>query len=220
MILRPIVIYAVVGFLLLNVKTIALPIGWFEVFFHELSHGIAALVTGGKIIALELNLNGSGSLTHAGSGIGMLVSFAGYAGASLWGLAIYKVFSPADKTTQNWTLALILVIGVSTLLWVKDWESLAVSILLVTILGLMRWFANQRLSSHIMGLIGASLMVSSSQSAWSLLSLSGKGDADALAKASLIIPPIVWVLLWITCGLACLLWTFRHENRQKLRFRF
>ena len=181
MLFRPIIIYAVLGFILLNFKTIALPIGWFEVFFHELSHGLATLVTGGKIVALELNVNGSGSLTHSGSKFGMLVSFAGYAGAGLWGLAIYKVFSPTDKTTKNWSLALILIIGVSTLFWVKDLESLGVSILLVAILSLMRWVASQRLSSHIMGLIGASLMVSSSQSAWSLMSMSGKGDADALA---------------------------------------
>ncbi|MGB0843894.1 MAG: M50 family metallopeptidase [Alphaproteobacteria bacterium] len=217
--MRPILIYATLGFILLNFKSIAVPIGWFEVFFHEIAHGLASIVTGGRILTLELNLNGSGSLTHSGSHFVAFVSFAGYAGASLWGLITYSVFSRQNKPSRNWVLALGVFVLISTLLWARDWETLVVSLLIITILGGLYWLDSQRLNFHVMGLLGACLMVSSSQSAWGLLSVEGRGDAGALASA-LFLPAFVWVLVWIAFSLACLVWIYRNESKRDQRFRF
>lgn len=216
----PILVYAAVGFFLLFFKAIALPVGWFEVYFHELSHGIAAVITGGRVHALELNFDTSGSLTHSGSRFTILVSFAGYAGATLWGLLIYKTFSPLDKTTKTLTLALMILIAASTLFWIRDLQSLAVAFCLLAILAACWQLLSDRLASHVMGLIGASLIVSSSQSAWSLFGIAAdKGDASALAKKTLLIPSFVWILSWVLISFLCLMWIYRRERAQNAMFR-
>ncbi|HOT28262.1 MAG TPA: M50 family metallopeptidase [Candidatus Ozemobacteraceae bacterium] len=57
------------------------------VFFHELSHGLAAVVTGGSIEGISLSTDQSGfCITRGGSR--WLVLTAGYLGSLLWGAAL------------------------------------------------------------------------------------------------------------------------------------
>ena len=42
------------------IPIINLPFTWITVFFHEISHGLMAMVTGGKINKIHLNFFGSG----------------------------------------------------------------------------------------------------------------------------------------------------------------
>ncbi len=63
------------------------PIQLFTVFLHELSHGIAAVLTGGSILKIELSSQLGGTCWHRG-GWPFVVLPAGYLGSMLWGAAI------------------------------------------------------------------------------------------------------------------------------------
>ena len=65
-----------------------LPIKLMTVFFHELSHGLAAILTGGRIIRIDLNLNQGGVCYHQG-GWFLIVASADYLGSLLWGSGIF-----------------------------------------------------------------------------------------------------------------------------------
>ncbi|NBV54813.1 MAG: hypothetical protein EBR79_03775, partial [Proteobacteria bacterium] len=64
------------------------PLKWAETFYHELSHGLACILTGGRVRRIELNLNGSGVCTTQG-GWRLPILLAGYTGAALWGGVLY-----------------------------------------------------------------------------------------------------------------------------------
>ena len=60
------------------------PLKILTVFFHELSHALAAIVTGGKVLEIVLVPEQGGHCLIAG-GNGFLVSSAGYLGSLIWG---------------------------------------------------------------------------------------------------------------------------------------
>jgi len=87
-------LFIVLAFIIDYLPIINLPFLWSETFFHEISHGLAALLTGGTIHNITLNFNGSGVCTTSG-GTRFLIAFSGYAGSALWGLLIYSIASKA-----------------------------------------------------------------------------------------------------------------------------
>ena len=53
-------------------------------FLHEMGHALAALITGGHVVALQINLDGSGVCKTSG-GVQALVLMGGYLGSVLFG---------------------------------------------------------------------------------------------------------------------------------------
>ena len=171
-------------------------LSWYGTFFHELSHGLAALLTGARIQGFELNLNGSGSLSHSGSRLRVLVAFVGYPGTALAGYGIYRYLGMRPSGGLPWLWLLAGLIGLSAVLWMRDPVSWLIAACLVAILIISRRFLPARYRPHALKFIGALTLVSAFQSTWVLFGLSEKGDATTMARL-LLLPEIFWVLLWI-----------------------
>ena len=80
------------------------PIKLLTVLFHELSHGLAAILTGGKMLKIEISANEGGLCTTAG-GIRWIVLSAGYLGSLLWGSALILL---AAKTSYDRAIVQVL----------------------------------------------------------------------------------------------------------------
>ncbi len=88
------------------------------VFFHELSHGLAAVVTGGSIEGISLSTDQSGfCITRGGSR--WLVLTAGYLGSLAWGSALLLA---AARTRHDRAITQVLGAGmlVITVLYVRS----------------------------------------------------------------------------------------------------
>ncbi len=85
------------------------PLKLLVVFFHECSHALMTLATGGRVVELEVNAMQGGHVISAG-GNRFLILSAGYLGSSLWGVLIYllAVGSRLDKAVMV-LLGLIIV---------------------------------------------------------------------------------------------------------------
>ena len=103
------ILLIVLAFVVDYLPFIKLPFLWSETFFHELSHGLMALATGGSIESIALDYSGSGRCVYRG-GVRTLVSFAGYAGSGLWGLLIY--ISVGYKANYNPSYIALLLISI------------------------------------------------------------------------------------------------------------
>jgi hypothetical protein len=97
---------------------VVLPFKLLVVFFHELSHGLAALLTGGEIVSLSVNFQQGGlAITQGGSRF--LILSAGYLGSLAIGagLLLAALRSQADR-------AILGAIGVGMLgvlvLYIRD----------------------------------------------------------------------------------------------------
>ena len=87
-----------VGIALLWNTVLMYPLKLFVVFMHEVSHGLAAIATGGEIVKIEVNqYQGGMALTKGGSRFWTLT--AGYLGSLLWGgiILLFAARTHLDK---------------------------------------------------------------------------------------------------------------------------
>ena len=77
---------------------VVIPLKILVVFFHELAHGVAAVLTGGGIVSITLSTDQGGVATTLGGNRFMILS-AGYVGSLLFGasLLLAGLKSRADK---------------------------------------------------------------------------------------------------------------------------
>ena len=69
---------------------VVFPVKVLVVFLHELSHGLAAVLTGGSIVAISLSVQQGGEATTLG-GNGFIILSAGYLGSLLFGVAMLLI---------------------------------------------------------------------------------------------------------------------------------
>jgi len=195
-------ILLITAILIKQLPLVSIPFNWLESYFHEISHGIAAIMTGGKILRIQLFTNGAGLCTTQG-GIALVVSFFGYAGATLWGWAIYKLSSSHQRAAQGFSVFVFLLIISSIVFWGRDlltWFILAVlAVLFLLTIKLKKLHYLQRL----MQLFGLLILLNSLFSPSYLLDGRNIGDGAALATMTFI-PEFVWVLIWFSLALAAL----------------
>lgn len=92
-------------------------------YFHEISHGFAAILLGGDFIKLELFPNGSGLATHTNSyflpsfGNG-LIALAGPLGPTLFGYLLFRL-SKNEKYSKFILSVIILFMLLSLVFWVR-----------------------------------------------------------------------------------------------------
>lgn len=181
-----------------QIPIVSIPLNWLETYFHEISHGIAALLTGGKIISIQLFPNGSGLCTSQG-GFGFLISFFGYAGATIWGWFIFTLAKSHQRTAQITSVLMIVLLLSSIILWARD----ILTIIIISSLAVMFVFVIKMRRLNTLQLLlkffGLSILLNSLFSPTYLFDGRNLGDGAALAKMTLI-PEFIWVLLW--CVLA------------------
>ena len=190
---------------------VSIPFNWLESYFHEISHGIAAIVTGGSVLRIQLFANGAGLCTTQG-GIGFVISFAGYAGATFWGWGIYKLASAHQRVAQGFSVLILLLLVGSIIFWGRDlltWFILAVlaALFLLTIT-LKKLHYLQRL----MQLFGLLILLNSLSSPSYLLDGRNLGDGAALSSMTFV-PEFIWVLIWFSLALIALYSLYKSAKK-------
>lgn len=187
------------------------PLGWVETFFHEISHGLAALATGGGVDRIELHLRGSG-LCYTMGGSRFVVSFSGYAGAVLWGALLYLAAGAANPRLANSIVALLGVLVVSVgLLWVRDLISFLILAVILGIVIVAYAAGRYNLSRLIIRFIALYVMLSAAQTPLVLVDGRDIGDGYALATHTGV-PELFWVIVWEAIALAALWLVYRSHR--------
>jgi len=133
-------------------SALVLPIKYLTVFFHELSHGLAAVITGGSIVRIEVNANLGGVCWTAG-GIRFIVISAGYLGSLFWGCLIL-LGAVKTRYDQQITAGLGFLLLTVTAIWVRNLEG--VIICSVTGFGLLALasYANEKICDQFLKFLG------------------------------------------------------------------
>ncbi|WP_405054124.1 M50 family metallopeptidase [Thalassotalea nanhaiensis] len=189
----------VVAFVLKETPYIGIPFNWLESYFHELSHGLAALVTGGRILQIELFPNGAGLCTTQG-GIAFIIAFSGYAGAVGWGVLIYRIAEFKSSISRYFSLFIVFVLALSCILWVRDLLTLVIILILIATFALSIKISHFNFLPVILKLFAIMVLLNSLSSPLYLLDGRGIGDGSALAEITFI-PEIVWILIWSAIGI-------------------
>lgn len=202
--------YLVIALLLLNIPIISLPFKWFESFFHEISHGLAALLSGGAIEQIQLFPNGAGLCTTSG-GSRFFISFMGYAGAALWGVFIYISGSSHHRIAQMLSVFLMALLLITILFWSRDILTWVILFFLLAVMFFQVKLSRINSLQSIIKILGLTVLLNAVQSPLYLLDGRSIGDGDNLANLTYI-PEILWVVLWCAMGLYGLFYLSRYDR--------
>jgi hypothetical protein len=179
------------------------PFRLFVVLLHEISHGLAALATGGQIVSIGMSFDEGGvCLTRGGSRF--LVLNAGYLGSLLWG-ALFLVLGVRRRRAPTVIAAVGLFALVVTLLYVRTWFGFSY--------GLAAGFALVAVASRLKPVVSEVLLatlgaMSCLYAVWDiasdvLLRTAAESDASALARLTGV-PAVLWGVVWTALSLAVL----------------
>jgi hypothetical protein len=179
------------------------PLRVFVVLLHEVSHGLAAVLTGGRIVAIELSVREGGLCTTAG-GWPFVVSSAGYLGSALFG-ALFLVLGFRGKPRAHRTLTALLgaALLALTLFYVRSVFGFLYGLAAgAALLAVARWLPEEA-SSFVLRLLGVTSLLYAPWDIVSDLILRSVPSSDAGALARMTgIPAIGWGVLWLAASLA------------------
>lgn len=182
------------------------PLRLIVVFFHELSHGVAAVLSGGSIEGIELAKDGSGlCMTRGGSRI--LILNAGYLGSLLWGglILVLAVRSVRDRLFVAIAGGLLLAVAMVFIRPLDGFGFISAAGCGAALLALARWLP-AAVSDIILKLIGVSscFYVVSDLKAIVQNRLGAQSDPSKLAELTGV-PVLFWGLLWLLLAAGTLL---------------
>ncbi len=211
--------FIVLAFIVDYIPLLNLPFLWSQTFFHEISHGLTALLTGGSIHNIHLSFNGSGTCTTSGGWL-FLITFTGYAGSALWGMFVYRAadtLSGNSAKIMTWLMLSMLII--TLVLWARDISTIIILLILLlmyaTLLRKTLWFN----ITYFLQLVGVFVLLEAIRSPLYLLDGRDLGDGASLAEQTFL-PEFFWVVIWFGIALACLyqLWKASDEKIASTHF--
>ena len=202
------------GLGLLSVLLWRLPaVGWLlypfqllNTFVHELSHGIAATVTGGDFRRFVVRPDLSGTAWSAG-GVGWIVVSAGYLGSAVVG-GVLTVLSGRGVSARLVLWGLGLGLGLMCLLFVSNFFGVVAGLLTAAALCAAGRLLPKLWADTLLLLLAVQMMLNSLDSLFDLFQLSAAApgavtDAQIMSRATGV-PAVVWALRWSLVALAIL----------------
>jgi hypothetical protein len=179
------------------------PLKILVVFFHELSHGFAAIVTGGSIDHIEV-VKQQGGLCVTRGGNRFLTLSAGYLGSLVWG-GLALLLASRTRRDRVLTVTMSGVILLATLIWVRPVFSFGFGFHLLA--GLAILLIGTRLPPGVndifLKVFGLASCLYAILDIWSDTIARSHLRSDARMLAGMThIPTVVWGGFWIIVALA------------------
>jgi hypothetical protein len=195
-------------------SALLLPVKLFVVFLHELSHGLAAALSGGSIERIELSAD-QGGVCFTRGGWRFLVLSAGYLGSLGWGAALL-LLGARTRLDRAVVAALGLLTLLVTLAYVRSLFGFGYGLATgAALLAAARWLPE----SFADGLLRCLGTTSCLYAVWDIASdllLRSVPGSDANALGALTgVPGFVWGALWMVLallGTGAALWAAGRPN--------
>lgn len=191
------------------------PIKLFAVILHEISHALATLLSGGKVLSMNIGFDLSGKCETDG-GNQIAIASAGYIGSLLFGILYF--ISPNFRKTGKWLIislsVLILSIAITTSM------NFSLSILALVIFSLLI-IAALYLSIPIVSILVRALgLISSIYVLFDIkedILTNRKVITDATILSDIIgVPQLVIGLFWLAFSLVALITAIRFSYKEKV----
>jgi hypothetical protein len=188
------------------------PLKIFVVFLHEISHGLAAVATGGSIVRIELSAD-QGGVCWTRGGSRFLTASAGYLGSMLWG-ALFLVAAARTRLDRLLVGLVGVFVIVVTALYVRTGFGIVYGLGAGAVLIGTAAYLGPAVSDTLLRVIGT---VSCLYAPWDIASdllLRDVPASDAHTMASITgIPAVVWGAIWLVLATAGAGWALFLTSR-------
>ena len=193
--------------------SVVYPVKMFVVFLHEVSHGIAAIITGGYIDRIVLE-RAQGGACYCPGGSAFLTLTAGYLGSLLWGCLLVI----GGLKLGKWSRTLAAVIGgataLLTLVYVRGSFGIGFGLLFALFMLASAKFFPVAVNRALIVMLGLTSCM------YALLDIKSdvldrpelQSDARMLAELTHV-PTVVWGVLWIAVGVVMCFLLLRRAVR-------
>lgn len=196
------------------------PFRLLNTFVHELSHGLAAVLTGGQFERFMVYPNREG-LALINGGSRFVVANAGYLGSAFFGGGLI-LLSATSIAIQTILLGLGFALAIACLLFVRNLFGFFAGLLLALGLGAAGVYLDEEQATLVFALLAMQLPLAAVNSLidlirHSMLPIDGEqlSDAQVLARATHI-PALIWALLWFLTALVVVVVTVTIAYRDRL----
>ncbi len=189
------------------------PLKLFTVLLHEISHGLAAILTGGRFLRLEISPEMGGVATTAG-GWRILVVSAGYLGSMLWGgLVVLLASRLKNDKLISYVIGVILLL--LTALFIRGWFGMIFGILFGGGMIALGKFAPAAVNDFVLKVIGlTSVLYAVIDIKDDLISRTVEhSDAWEMSRL-LLLPAVFWGILWGVLAVVAAFFVLRASVRQ------
>lgn len=212
--LGSVILISIISFLFWN-SIIVYPIKLFVVLLHELSHGFAAIITGGTIHSVEINeFLGGKSLTSDGNTFA--IASAGYLGSQIIGALLF--ISAYNKRVALWTCSIIpIVLIVSAANIITGGIGVFVAVAFAVIIFTSPRFLPGLLNKILLKTLGLiSVLYVFIDIKEDLITLEYRpSDTQVLADISSI-PSLIWGFLWLLISAIIIFYLFKYSFKKGL----
>lgn len=173
----------------------------FNTLIHECSHALAAMLTSGKILKIELNSNTSGSaLTVSKNKISLfLIALVGYPMAAGCGYLFFYGLQ------QGWaSYILIGVLGLASvvlLAYVRNSFGVIWSLLFIALLGYVVWLNQPLVAQYVVFGLAIILLLEAVYSSLALMLIAIENPGDAgdvrILHTITMLPTLLWTLVFV-----------------------
>jgi hypothetical protein len=190
-------------------SVLLVPIKALVVLFHEVSHGLAAVATGGHILRIELSER-FGGVCYFSGGIPAVSLPAGYLGSMLWGALLLLAGRSEKKSRAVAALLGFFLLGM-TLRYIRTPLGIGVGIGWALAFMLLVHHTSARLTALVLQFIGLTSMLYAVVDIKEDLIDRTIPISDAGRFAQLMGgPPLMWGVIWIAIALGTTLLTLRR----------
>jgi len=211
---RIILIVITIASIILWETPVIYPFKIMVVLFHEISHGIAAILTGGKVIELNIALDLSG-ICKIEDGNSFIIASSGYLGSLLFGMLLF--YSSFNKKLSH--IVLLIISGIIIIFLINSSKNeylilittMVLLLLIVIIYKSPTFFSSILLKS--LGIISCIyVLIDIKQDIFD--STNSYSDASMLAELTGI-HQAIWGLIWLGLSVIGILYLLKLSHKSK-----
>jgi len=205
-------------FLLWNTPVLV-PLKILIVFFHELSHGLAAVLSGGSIESISISPQ-QGGLTITRGGSPFLITSAGYLGSLLMGAFVFlmAIKSRADRFVMAALGGAMLLVAA---LYMREVFALGFALVAGLAMLASAKYLKPSLNDAALRVIGLTSMIYVPFDILSDTILRSGLRSDAYNLAQQVGgPTILWGAIWLAISLTVVFYVLKHGLRDNTHIRF
>lgn len=180
-------------------RKILYPIRLLVTFLHEFGHAVGALFTGGRVLDVQINADGSG-FTRSAGGWPAVILTGGYLGSALFGNLLFLIGVRAPKWVNYVLIFLAIAMFMTGIFW---FNSIFTTIVLIVFAIILFLIANRtKFGREILMFLGLASIIYIIQD----FNVGPSSDLDQYAQIMPILPAQGWMYVWL--GLAVILTVF------------